>query len=48
MSGVYSVAGLIVTALIVGIVVSHSQTAGIITAAGNAFTGALGAAKPNS
>lgn len=46
MSGVYSIAALIVTALVVGIAVSHDQTATIITSAGNAFSGALAAAKP--
>lgn len=46
MAGVYSIAGLIVMALILGIAVSHSQTASIISSIGTAFSGALNAAKP--
>jgi hypothetical protein len=46
MSGVFSVAGGIVTALIIGIAVSHTQTAAIISSIGDSFAKALSAAKP--
>jgi hypothetical protein len=46
MAGIYSIAGLIVTALIVGIAVSHTETATIIDTAATGFANALKAAKP--
>jgi hypothetical protein len=45
--GILAVASAIVTVALVTTIVSHPYTSGIITSAGNAFTGSLKAAEGN-
>jgi hypothetical protein len=46
MSGVYSIAALIVTLAIVGIALTHTETAQVINSITSGFANALTAAKP--
>jgi uncharacterized membrane protein YeaQ/YmgE (transglycosylase-associated protein family) len=47
LDGVFGIAGALVTVALVTTVVSHKNSAGIVTAIGTAFIGALKAAQGN-